>query len=67
MLITYLMFNCPIIFLTYKRPNETEKILYKYSSYSLFKGIKESKYSYIATLDSDGQNPPKEIKKLIEF
>jgi len=27
MLITYLMFNCPIIFLTYKRPNETEKIL----------------------------------------
>ena len=36
-------------------------------SYSLFKGIKDSKYSYIATLDSDGQNPPKEIKKLIEF
>ena len=27
MLDTDIMFNCPIIFLTYKRPNETEKIL----------------------------------------
>ena len=35
-------------------------------SYSLFKGFEEAQYKYLATLDSDGQNPPDELIKLID-
>ena len=33
-------------------------------SFSLFKGIKSSKYDYVCTIDGDGQNPPNEIINL---
>ena len=36
-------------------------------SFSISKGIKESKYNTIVTLDGDGQNNPKDISKLLEI
>jgi len=36
-------------------------------SYSIFSGIKQSKYNIIVTLDGDGQNNPYDIPKLLEF
>tara|TARA_Y100000389_G_scaffold125696_1_gene123068 strand:- start:1324 stop:2196 length:873 start_codon:yes stop_codon:yes gene_type:complete len=36
-------------------------------SESIFKGISESSYNYIATLDADGQNPPSELLKLVNY
>ncbi|MDC0192541.1 glycosyltransferase family 2 protein [Alphaproteobacteria bacterium] len=36
-------------------------------SYSITKGIKNSKYDTIITLDADGQNNPKDIMKMIEI
>lgn len=36
-------------------------------SYSITKGIKNSKYDTIITLDADGQNNPKDIKKMIKI
>jgi glycosyltransferase involved in cell wall biosynthesis len=39
----------------------------KGQSNALFFGINNSKFRYIATLDSDGQNPPEEIYNLITF
>ena len=36
-------------------------------SYSILKGIKNSKYNIIVTLDGDGQNNPEDIPKLIDF
>ena len=34
-------------------------------SKSLFKGISAARYDYICTLDGDGQNPPSEVRKLV--
>ena len=36
-------------------------------SYSIYKGIKESSYKIIVTLDGDGQNDPMDIPKLMDF
>ena len=36
-------------------------------SYAIYKGIEESKFNTIITLDGDGQNNPKDIKNLIEL
>ena len=36
-------------------------------SKSIFRGIKESKFNTICTLDGDGQNDPKDIPKLLEI
>ena len=36
-------------------------------SYSIYIGIKNSKYNTIVTLDGDGQNNPYDIPKLLEF
>ena len=35
-------------------------------SASVFTGVKHARFELIATLDGDGQNPPSEIKKLID-
>lgn len=51
--------------------NSSKATVYKNSftrgqSYSLLKGIELSRYDFIATLDGDGQNPPKEVIKLLD-
>ena len=49
-------------------PNKNLKILKTYTqgqSQSLLKGIENSEYKHICVLDGDGQNPPSEIKNLI--
>lgn len=39
----------------------------KGQSYSITRGIKESKYEIIVTLDGDGQNNPRDIPKLLNY
>ena len=36
-------------------------------SYSIFKGVRNTKYNTIVTMDGDGQNDPKDIQKLLEL
>ena len=50
-----------------KKENNIKILENEYSmgqSFSIFKGIKNSTYDYVCTIDGDGQNPPSEIINL---
>lgn len=58
--------NCAILKQTYPELTYLRHIKNSGQSASVFTGVKHARFDLIATLDGDGQNPPSEIRKLIE-
>ena len=58
--------NCAILKQTHPELTYLRHTKNSGQSASVFTGVKHARFDLIATLDGDGQNPPTEIRKLIE-